>query len=218
MTINTAKQSAESDSPLLLFECVLPNGDFQRFSTHAIDFNGNRFSARLVKHNLFDFQLSSEDAMDSIAQLSLTLANADSMMSEIGASVGWKGTQVIVYLVFADLASGQVTTEATVLFRGVAGDPDEITEDTLKLTFANKLSLLRVGLPEIRIQRLCPWSFPATSAQRAEASGPNQFSRLPSVRRLGRPATRTGKSCKRLCFYDLRPNSGRLPDSRHVQQ
>ena len=177
MTINTAKQSAESDSPLLLFECVLPNGDIQRFSSHAIDFDGNHFSARLIKHNLFDFQLSSDDAMDSIAQLSLTLANADSMMSEIGASIGWKGTQVIVYLVFADLGSGQVTTEGTVLFRGVAGDPDEITEDSLKLTFANKLSLLRVGLPEIRIQRLCPWSFPATPAQRAEASGANQFSR-----------------------------------------
>jgi Putative phage tail protein len=176
-TINIAKELVEADSPVLLFECVLPNGDLQRFSSHAVDFNGNRFSARLLKHNLFDFQLSSEDAMDSIAQLSLTLANADSMMSEIGASIGWKGTQVVVYLVFADLATGQVTTEGIVLFRGVAGDPDEITEDSLKLTFANKLSLLRVGLPEIRIQRLCPWSFPATPAQRAEASGTDQFSR-----------------------------------------
>ena len=99
-TINIAKELVEADSPVLLFECVLPNGDLQRFSSHAVDFNGNRFSARLLKHNLFDFQLSSEDAMDSIAQLSLTLANADSMMSEIGASIGWKGTQVVVYLVF----------------------------------------------------------------------------------------------------------------------
>jgi hypothetical protein len=147
------------------------------FRDSALDFNGNHFSGRLLKHNLFDFQLSSDDAMDGIAQLSLTLANADSLMSEIGASIGWKGTQLVVYLVFADLATGQVSTEATVLFRGIAGDPDEITEDSLRLTFANKLSLLRVGLPQVRIQRLCPWSFPATSNQRTEAGGTNQFSK-----------------------------------------
>ena len=36
----------------------------------------------------------------------------------------------------------------------------------MKISFANKLSLLRVGLPEIRIQRLCPWNFPDEAGQR----------------------------------------------------
>src|ERR1700748_1027310 len=169
-TINAVKELAEADSPLLLFECLLPNGGgYQRFSTHAITFNGQSYTCRLLKHNLFDFQLSSDDAMDSVAQISLVLANADSFLSEIETNFGWKGAQLTVYFVFADLTSGAVTTESTIVFRGIAGDPDEITEDTLQLTFTNKLSLLRVGLPEARIQRLCPWNFPATADQRSQA-------------------------------------------------
>ncbi len=45
------------------------------------------------------------------------------------------------------------------LFRGVAGDPEEITEETLTLNFTNKLSLQRVAIPDVRVQRTCPWNF-----------------------------------------------------------
>ena len=177
-TINTVKELAEADSPLLLFECLVPGGDVQRFSTHAITFNGQDYSPRVLTHNLFDFQLSADDAMDSVAQVSVTLANADSLLSETEAEFGWKGTQLTVYFVFADLTSGTTTTESTIVFRGVAGDPDEITEDALQLTFSNKLSLLRVGLPATRIQRLCPWTFPASPEQRAHALNGDRFSRF----------------------------------------
>lgn len=177
-TINIAKEMAEADSPLLLFECLLPNGGYQRFSTHRIAFNGNMYSARVLKHNLFTLQLSADDAMDGMAQLSLTLANADSALSQIQSATGWKGAQLTVYFVFADLVAGAATTESTILFRGIAGDPDEIAEATLKISFANKLSLLRVGLPEIRIQRLCPWNFPATAGQRGEAVTGGKYSRF----------------------------------------
>ena len=177
-TINTVKELAEADSPLLLFECLVPGGGVQRFSTHAITFNGQNYSPRVLTHNLFDFQLSADDAMDSVAQVSVTLANADSLLSEIEAEFGWKGTQLTVYFIFADLTSGTTTTESTIVFRGVAGDPDDITEDALQLTFSNKLSLLRVGLPATRIQRLCPWTFPASPEQRAQAINGDRFSRF----------------------------------------
>ena len=176
-TINVVKEMAEADSPLLLFECLLPNGAYQRFSTQTIVFGGNLYSARVLKHNLFTFQLSADDAMDGMAQLSLTLANADSALSQIQSAAGWKGTQLTVYFVFADLVTGTVTTESTILFRGIAGDPDEIAEGSMKISFANKLSLLRVGLPEIRIQRLCPWNFPTTPGQRGEAVTSDKYSR-----------------------------------------
>ena len=63
----------------------------------------------------------------------------------------------------------QVSTETTVLFRGIGGDPDEIREDSISLSFINKLNLQRIPLPEVRIQRTCPWNFPASAAQRREA-------------------------------------------------
>jgi hypothetical protein len=169
-TINSVKQLAEADTPLLFFECVMPSGDTQYWSTHSISFNENTYSARVLKHNLFDLQLSADDAMDGISQLSLTLANADSALSELNAAVGFKGSQLTVYFAFADLIAQTITTESTVLFRGTAGDPDEITEDSLALTFTNKLSLQRIPVPEVRIQRSCPWNFPATPDQRVEAT------------------------------------------------
>jgi len=177
-TINFTKEQAAADSPLVLSACQLPDGSSQYFSTHTVPFNGNQYAARVLKHNLFDFQLSADDALDGIAQLSLTLANADSALSEIWANTGWKGTQLTVYLALCDFVSGAVSTESITLFRGITGDPDEVTEDTLQLTFTNKLSLLRLGLPEVRIQRLCPWAFPGTQEQRSQGRNSDRFSRF----------------------------------------
>lgn len=168
-TINQTKQLSEADTPLLLFQCVLPSGDPEYWCSHSIAFNGQQYDARVLKHNLFDLQLSADDAMDSISQISLTLANADSKLSELNYNVGFKGSSLTVYFAFADLPSGAITTESTVLFRGIAGDPDEITEDALRLTFNNKLSLQRIPVPDVRVQRTCPWNFPATFDQRLEA-------------------------------------------------
>ena len=180
-TINQIKQLAEADTPLLFFQCVLPSGDAEYWSTHSIMFNGEAYTPRVLKHNLFDLQLSADDAMDGISQLSLTLANADSELSELQAAIGFKGSQLTVYFAFADLPSLTITTESTVLFRGIAGDPDEIAEDSLSLSFTNKLSLQRIPVPEVRIQRSCPWNFPATLEQRTEAQdggGNGRYSRF----------------------------------------
>ena len=127
-TINQTKQLAESDTPVLFFECTLPSGDVERWSTHGITLGGQNYSARVLRHDVFDLQLSSDDAMDGISQLSLQLANADSELSQLNAVIGFKGSQLTVYFAFVDLSSGEVTTETTVLFRGIAGDPGNSTE------------------------------------------------------------------------------------------
>jgi len=191
-TINQVKQLAEADTPLLFFECVLPSGDVEYWSTHSIPFNQQAYSARVLKHNLFDLQLSADDAMDGISQLSLTLANADSALSELNAAIGFKGTQLTVYFAFSNLQTLQVTTESTILFRGIAGDPDEIAEDSLTLSFTNKLSLQRIPLPEVRIQRSCPWNFPSTQAQRTEAINGGANGRYSQYYRCGYSADIAG--------------------------
>ncbi len=191
-TINQVKQLAVADTPLLFFACVLPSGDSQYWSTHSIVFEGQTYSARVLKHNLFDLQLSSDDAMDGISQLSLTLANADSTLSEINTATGLKGSQLSVYFAFADLPSGTITTESTVLFRGVAGDPDLITEEALTVSFTNKLGLQRIPVPDVRVQRTCPWNFPTTQDQRAEALNGGQSGRFSRFYRCGYSADIAG--------------------------
>lgn len=172
-SINQIKEGSQTDTPLLLFRCVLPSGDVERWSTHQIQFGVEYYSARVVEHNLFDLQLSSDDAMDGISKLTLSLANADSRLSEINAAIRMKGAQLTVYFAFADLQIGLVTTDSTVLFRGISGDPEEVTENLFVLSFINKLSLQRVPVPDVRIQRSCVWNFPVTQDQRTEARDGN---------------------------------------------
>ena len=157
-----------------------------------MEFGGQNYSARVLKHNLFELQLSADDAMDGLSQLSLTLANADSNLSELNTVIGFKGSQLIVWFAFADLPSGTITTESMVLFRGVAGDPDSITEEALTLSFINKLGLQRIPIPEVRIQRTCPWSFPATLEQRTEALDGGQSGRFSRFYRCGYSADVAG--------------------------
>jgi len=184
-TINQVKQLAVADTPILFFQCEMPSGDTYYWSSHAILFNGQQYAARVLKHNLFSLQLSADDAMDSMSQLSIVLGNADAYMSELDASIGFRGAQLTVYFAFVDLTSGAVTTESTMLFRGVSGDPQEVTEETLTLNFTNKLSLQRVAIPDVRIQRTCPWNFPATLAQRTEALDGGQYGRFSKYYRCG---------------------------------
>jgi len=47
--------------------------------------------------------------------------------------------------------------------------PDLITETTFRLSALNRMTTQRSVIPEVRVQRLCPWRFPITSDQRLEA-------------------------------------------------
>jgi hypothetical protein len=193
-TINQIKQLAEADTPLLFFQCVLPSGDAQYWSTYTLPFGGNTYTARVLKHDLFDLQLCADDAMDGLTKLSLTLANADSELSQLNAAIGFKGSQLTAYFAFADLPSLTVTSESTVLFQGIAGDPDQIGEDFLTLSFTNKLSLQRIPVPDTRIQRSCPWTFPSTPAQRQEALSGGDSGRFSRFYRCGYSADIAGGS------------------------
>jgi Putative phage tail protein len=168
-TINDLKATESPGTPLLLCDCTLPSGDVQRWSTHKVTYLGNAYAARVLGHTLFDLRSSSDEATDGISKISITLANADALLSSIERNVGWKGSQLTIQFLFFDLTAGAALSDATVAFRGMANAPDESTESTLKLSFTSRLSLQRIYLPETRIQKRCPWTFPANSDQRAEA-------------------------------------------------
>jgi hypothetical protein len=72
-------------------------------------------------------------------------------------------------LVFYDLRNGAALTERSVLFQGICNPPDEILEATFRITATNRMNLQRLLLPQVRIQRRCPWEFPADEPQRIEA-------------------------------------------------
>ena len=168
-TIANLKEKVVAETPLLLFDALLANGQTERWSTHQVTVDGNSYSARVLRHNLFQIQTASEQGIDAVPKLSLTLANADSHFSQLETSVGWKGAKLKATFLFYDLIASQPASESMVLFQGILNPPDEVTEETFRLTATNRMNMQRVLLPPVRIERRCPWEFPATDAQRQEA-------------------------------------------------
>jgi hypothetical protein len=167
--INVLKELEVPGTPLFLFDCTLQTGEVLHWSTHNVTVNSQQYLSRVLKHNIFDLNSSPEAATDGVSTVSITLANADSFLSSIERNIGWKGSALVATFLFFDLTNQVVASDSQVVFRGIANPPDQSTESTLRLSFTNTLNLQRVFLPEVRIQKLCPWNFPSRAAQRQEA-------------------------------------------------
>ena len=191
-TINDLKELEVPGTPLFLFDCTLTSGDMQRWSTHNVTVNGKQYLSRILKHNLFELSSSPDATTDAVSKVSLTLANADSFLSSIERNVGWKGSHLTVTFMFYDLKNGVPASDSEVVFRGVANPPDQSTESTLRLSFTNRLNLQRVYLPEIRIEKQCPWTFPSTAAQRQEAVSGGSKGQFSPFYRCGYSPDQTG--------------------------
>ena len=76
-SIHESKKSEVVQTPLLLFECTLKNGAVERWSTHRASAGGSLYSARVLRHNLFEFRAASAEGVDGVSRVSVTLANAD---------------------------------------------------------------------------------------------------------------------------------------------
>src|SRR5687767_4550672 len=168
-TIFEEKELAVTETPLLIFDCILPDGQVERWSTHRVTVDGATYEARVLQHNIFEIQAASEQGVDGIPRISILLANADSHFSEIERAGGWKGARLTAVFLFYDLPNDDPATEKSVIFQGICNPPDEIREGTFRITATNRMNLQRLLLPQVRIQRRCPWEFPATELQRTEA-------------------------------------------------
>lgn len=173
-TVVILKEQELAQTPLLLFDVTFADGTVFHWSTHAATCLGATYQARVLRHNFFEIQAMSEDGLDQIPRLTLLLANADSQMSQLETSKGFKGATVTARFVFYDLLAGAPASDALAPFTGYFNPPDEINDLDLQVTAINRMNLQRVGLPPVKIQRRCPWAFPATVEQRTEgASNPN---------------------------------------------
>jgi hypothetical protein len=165
----TAKEQLNADTPLFFFDCTLADGTVRHWCSQTVTWNGTPYEGRLVRQNQFEAQLASDTQVGGAPKLTFELANADSELSEIEQQTGFKGAQLIVQSVFFDLVAGAATTDSAVVFRGLMNPPDTITETTFRLSAMNRISMQRTVVPNVRVERMCPWRFPSTAAQRLEA-------------------------------------------------
>ena len=170
-TIAILKENAQAQTPLVLFTFTFADASVKRFSTHAVTYSGNAYEARILRHNFFEVQAMSEQGTDQLPHISLTLANADTQMSQLNATKGFKGAALVVVFVIFDLVGAVVaSSDSWTVFNGICNAPDEINDLELVVSAVNRMNLQRSVLPPVRVQRRCPWPFPATAAQRLEAT------------------------------------------------
>jgi hypothetical protein len=193
-TVHELKQLEVTQTPLFLFECRLRNGEVERWSTHQLTVGGLTYAARVLGHNAFDLRASFDEGLDAGNKLSLRMANADSHFSQIERSLGFKGAQLTVRFVFFDFVAGEAASEVRVMFKGVANPPEEITETQCRLSFGSRLSYQRILLPEVRIQKRCPWAFPVNATQRELALSGGDKGRYSPFHRCGYSAGLPGGS------------------------
>src|ERR1017187_2631806 len=191
-TIFKLKEQAVTDTPLLLFDCVLSDGTTEHWRTHGVSVGGVAYSARVLGHNVFELQASSDQGGDGVPKISLVLANADSHCSEIEREIGWKGARLTAGLVFYDLRNAVPLTDRTVIFQGICNPPDQILEATFQITATNRMNLQRLSIPQERIQRRCPGDFPRDEAQRTEAVDGGANGKYSRYYRCGYSAGATG--------------------------
>ena len=168
-TIFQLKQAVVTETPLFLFTCTLSDGTVQNWCTHAVTVDSVDYLARVLDHNAFSLKVAFDESLDSSNKLSINLANADSYFSQIERHTGFKGARITVQFVFFDLSEGQAASAVTVIFQGIANPPEQSTESTMTLTFGSRLNYQRILMPQVRIQKRCPWTFPAAPDQRLEA-------------------------------------------------
>lgn len=164
------KESTNGDAPVLLFDCTLANGEVERWSSRTLPFEGHTYHARILRHNLFESQVATDAASSGTPRLAFELANADSRLSQVERQTGFKGSRLTVRAIFADGTTGLPSSDPVTVFTGLMNPPELIGEATFRLSAINRMSMLRAVVPEVRVQRRCPWRFPATLEQRGEAT------------------------------------------------
>jgi hypothetical protein len=168
-SIHDMKRSETPETPVLLFDCELRDGRTERWATHAATVEGDAYTARVLKHNTIELRAGAEEGVDAAGRMVVTLDNVDGYVSQLDRTVGLKGAKLRVRLAFVDVETGEAATEPVTVFLGAANPPEELAESFARLSFASRLSLQRVALPQLRIQPRCPWAFPTSPAQRQEA-------------------------------------------------
>src|SRR5581483_9014119 len=113
-TISELKEQWVTDTPVLLFDCVLSNGPTEHWSSHSVRVGAVVYAPRVLQHSALDIQTASDQGVDGSPKISILLANADSHFSELERATGWKGAKLTVSFVFYDLIHDIPLTDATV--------------------------------------------------------------------------------------------------------
>lgn len=178
-TVLAAKENSAAVQPLLLAVITFANGSVRRLSSHnltgAAQYGGNNYLPRVLNQEIAATQALAENGIDIPATVNLKLADPDYYLWTNDETVsGFKGSELVLTLVFFDVATSGYSSDERVIFRGVCKEPGGKlpAHDGKALTvgYVSRLMMSDITLPVIRVQKNCPWVFPRTLAERQDGA------------------------------------------------
>lgn len=207
--INTTKELAKAQQPLLLAVVTFADGSLLRLSTHALNtaeggyaYAGNSYTGRITSFNLGAFQGYDTSGIDIIPTASITIADADkSIKINYEDAKGFAGATLELVFIFWDAGTATFSSDSILKFSGIC-DGGECEFETITVNASNLLNLQRKQLPNVLIQRRCPWLNPVTTAQRATADDPDSpYFRCGETNNAATPCSYTKATCTRLTRF-----------------
>lgn len=90
-------------------------------------------------------------------------------MDQLRENEGLPGATLTLSFIFWNVDQNVLSGDSTIKFFGVCG-PASFDETTLTVAAQNRMNMSQMMLPPMRMQKLRPWIFPATSTQRVDAA------------------------------------------------
>jgi hypothetical protein len=176
-TITAAKELALGYQPLLLAEFTFLSGPKLRVASHPLNsaeggyqYGGYDWLARVMSYDITATQALSESGIDYTPQVTVNMADTNrDIWINFEQAVGFKGAQLKLTFVFWNVGANDFSSDSLVKFVGFCGSP-QIDNDTISVSATSMLNMSQAMLPQIRIQKTCPWIFPMTALQRQEAA------------------------------------------------
>ena len=174
--INVVKEQPQAFQPLMLAEFAMPDGTTMlRLATHDLtpsgfQYNGNGYLPRILNQDMAAFQLVSQQGISVPPTVSLKLADADKLLWGYEMSIGFRGAVLNIRFVFWNVGTGSFSSDSVVYGPFLCSAASNVDDTSLTIPAGSKLNMEQIQAPFIHIQQTCPWSFPATAAQRLDGA------------------------------------------------
>ena len=109
--ISELKEQPVTETPLIVFDCVLSNGQVEHWCTHTLTAGANTYAARVIQHSAFDIQTASDQGIDGSPRRfrGSLLANADSHFRNWNGQLDGRARTLTVGFLFYDLPENAAT-------------------------------------------------------------------------------------------------------------
>src|SRR4029450_7151788 len=112
-TIAEQKGALEKWTPLIIFDVVLKDATPRYWAKQAISFAGHSYAAIVLEHSELKLEGNGVYGVDAVAQIGLTLNNADANLNSLITPANWQGAGIQARFIFV-APDGTTTTDAIV--------------------------------------------------------------------------------------------------------